>query len=191
MTRTRRVVTVAVAALWWCALCRSATAQSFELSTNISEVAGLQSYAFALTYLSDPSGGSLQSDLFRWSFFVEPGDDPFLVVTDPTGWSHTYDPLSGEFAWYTEGPGGIANGDFGPFALEPGDVFGGFGVETQLLPRESVVFAEDTLHNIDLNLGVVPATAPAAVAEPSGVEAGLGIAVIAVLLARRHPRRQS
>ena len=172
----RRLYTVFILLFACCAMC-VCQAQRFTVDTAFTATGALDTYHFTLNYLQSGLGQPLQGNIYQWAFFLDAGTPEPTNIISPTGWQHKYEPSTGEFDWYTEGPAGYANGDYGPYVLRSGNSLGGFALGTPLLPGLSVAFASDTQQNSDLNFATVPAFAPVSVPEvgPLALWAALGI----------------
>ena len=96
-----------------------------------------------------------------WSFtvFYEPSVGAPTAILDPPGWSHDLDTAAGTVTWYTQGPGGWVNGDFGTAAIAPGNSLSGFGIRHTAPPDYSMCSSTDTGYGSCF--GQVPAPAPA------------------------------
>ncbi|MGV3615851.1 MAG: PEP-CTERM sorting domain-containing protein [Fimbriimonas sp.] len=131
---------------------------------------------------SNSGEGSLTTPIWQWSFESEPGLLQPTAVSTPTGWSYNYDPESGIFQWYTEGPNGWSTGDFGSNTIPLGESLSGFRLTSPLAPDLSIAEAIDTDFNSDFSLATVPVQA---VPEPTTITA---VALGAGILLRRRRR---
>ena len=98
---------------------------------------------------------------------MNPGTPTPTDIITPTGWQYTYDGSSGQFDFFTQGPNGFGNGDFGPDVIQPGQSLSGFGLTTPAAPDLSIAFATDEQFNQDANTATLPTQVPAAVPEAS------------------------
>jgi len=169
-----------------------AHSQSFSVDTNVSQSTSLYSYAFTLNYDQAGAVQSLTDNIWDWSFDIDPSLPTPMDITTPTGWLSSYDATSGQFDFYTEGPNGAGNGDFGNYVILPGQSLSGFGLTTPAAPDSSIAFATDVQYNQDATLAILPTTVPAAVPEVSTF-ASFGALLFlggAGVVARRRMRRR-
>ena len=187
MNRSRiRGLIVAVGLL--CSLfCGRSYAQSFSVATNTAPIGNSYSYAFTLNYDQAGQAQTLTDKIYDWSFSIDPSISAPTQVLLPTGWKSTYDATSGQFDFYTEGPNGFGNGDFGTNVIQPGQLLSGFGLTTPAAPDLSIAFATDEQFNQDAVTATLPTTIPAAVPEAStAMSLGLGILTLLLLTVRRR-----
>lgn len=165
--------------------------QSFSVDTNVSQSASLYSYGFTLNYDQAGQNPLLTDNIWDWTLYIDPSLPTPTDITTPTGWLSSYDPTSGQFDFYTEGPSGFANGDFGNYVILPGQSLSGFGLTTPAAPDSSIAFATDVQYNQDATLATLPTTVPAAVPEAS-TSASFGVLLLlggVGVVARRRMRR--
>ena len=99
------------------------------------------------------------SPVWSHTVFYEPSVGAPTAILEPPGWSHTLDTDAGTVTWYTEGPGGWVNGDFGTAAIAPGISLAGFGVRHTAPPDYAMCSSTDTGYGTCF--GQVAAPAPA------------------------------
>lgn len=162
--------------------------QSFSIVT--SDVAHGSNYDYSFTLNYDQAGAvqGLTGSIYDWSFNVDPASPAPTQVLLPTGWKYSYNAASGQFDFYTEGPTGFGNGDFGPDVIQPGQSLAGFGLTTPAAPDLSIAFATDEQFNQDATTATLPTSVPAPVPE-AGTRQTLGaLLLLGGLLAVRRPR---
>ena len=167
--------------------CCAARSQSFSVSTAVTPD-GVQ-YVFGFTLNYDQTGAvqSLADNMWDWTFYMDPSIPIPTAVALPTGWKYAYDTTGGEFDFYTEGPGGFGNGDFGPDVILPGESLSGFGLTSPAAPDLSIAFTTDEQYNQDANIVTLPTTVPAP--EPSAyLIVGLGTLLLGVMAYGRWVR---
>lgn len=143
-------------------------------------------YSFTLNYDQAGQSQTLTDPIYDWSFTVEPNTPLPTNIVSPTGWKYSYDPNSGQFDWYTEGPNGFGNGDFGPNVVQPSSSLSGFALTTPAAPDLSIAFATDEQFNQDATTATLP-TAIAAAPEPSALAVwGSGGLLLCGLVIRRR-----
>ena len=81
--------------------------------------------------------------MWNFSVFYEPSVGPPLAVNAPTGWVYQVDSVGGTVTWYSQGPNGWTNGDFGTTAIQPGASLSGFTVRHTCPPAYSLSCATD------------------------------------------------
>jgi len=166
-------------------------AQGFTINTDVAPASGLNEYRFTLDYFSSGSNQTLQSDVWQWSFFLDTDVPSPTSVVSPSGWQHTYDPSSGEFIWFTEGPQGAVNGDYGSYVLSVGNQLSGFILRSSLEPDLSIAFATDTQANTDLNFVTLPANLPSSAVPEPNATLYLGASALGLLsIVWGHKRRK-
>ena len=172
------------------ALSAPGQSQSFSVATSDVPDGTNYDYSFTLNYDQAGAAQTLTAPIFDWSFFVDPAFPAPTQVLLPAGWQDTYDPTSGQFDFFTQGPNGFGNGDFGSDVIQPGQSLSGFGLTTPDAPGLSIATATDEQFNQDSSLATLPTTvAPAAVPEPSPltlVSLGLAVLALPVMSARRR-----
>jgi len=172
-------------------LCCNAYAQSFSVGTAVTQTADRYSYVFTLNYDQAGTTQSLTDPIYDWSFSIDPALSAPTQVLLPTGWKDSYDPISGQFDFYTEGPNGFGGGDFGAYIIQPGQSLSGFGLTTAAAPDLSIAFATDEQFNQDAATATLPTTVPAAVPEAStAVSLGVGLLPLLAFAVRRQLRRK-
>lgn len=139
----QRLITGGVTTIVLLALSIPGHGQSFSVDTTVTQTTSQYTYAFTLNY--DQAGAvlGLTDPIYDWTFFIDPASPAPTAITLPTGWKDTYDSTSGEFDFYTEGPNGFGNGDFGPDVIQPGQSLSGFGLTTPAAPDLSIAYATD------------------------------------------------
>ena len=165
-------------------------AQSFSIDTTVTQNATQYSYAFTLNYDQAGQAQTLTDKIYDWSFSIDTSLSAPTQVLLPTGWKSTYDPTSGQFDFYTEGPNGFGNGDFGNNVIQPGQSLSGFGLTTPAAPDLSIAFATDEQFNQDATIATLPTTTPAAVPEPSTITTfSIGALSLLLFAVRRRSKR--
>ena len=172
------------------ALSMPSHSQSFTVSTSTIQNASTYSYLFTLNYDQAGPTLSLAAPIYDWSFDIDPSLSLPSQILVPTGWKSSYDPTSGQFDFYTEGPNGFGSGDFGNDVIQPGQSLSGFGLTTPAAPDLSIAFATDEQFNQDATIATLPTTIPAAVPEAStATSLSLGILPLLLLAGYRRVRR--
>ncbi len=170
-----------------CILIVPARSQSFSVDTTVTPDGAQYDYAFTLNYDQAGQAQTLTDPIYDWNFFLDPSVPTPTAIALPTGWKYTYDPTSGQFDFYTEGPTGFGNSDFGSYVIQPGASLPGFGLTTPAAPDQSIAFATDEQFNQDANIATLPVATP----EPS-VWAVMGVGALAGgIMALRRRARQS
>lgn len=165
--------------------------QSFSVATNAVADGANYDYQFTLTYDQSGQNPLLTDPIYDWSFSIDPTLPAPTQVLLPAGWKDIYDPTSGQFDFYTEGPNGFGNGDFGAYIIQPGQSLSGFGLTTAAAPDLSIAFATDEQFNQDAATATLPTTVPAAVPEAStAVSLGVGLLPLLAFAVRRQLRRK-
>ena len=141
--------------------------QSFSVVTSTAADGLNYDYSFTLNYDQAGTVLSLTDPIYDWTFYMDPTVSAPTQVLLPIGWKYNYDSGSGQFDFYTEGPSGFGNGDFGPDVIQPGASLAGFGLTTPAAPDQSIAFATDEQFNQDSTLATLPTSIPAAVPEAS------------------------
>ena len=165
-------------------------AQSFSVVTTVTQTASQYTYGFTLNYDQIGAGIGLTDPIYDWTFFIDPTLPMPTAIALPTGWKDTYDLTSGQFDFYTEGPNGFGNGDFGPNVILPGRSLSGFGLTTSAAPNLSIASATDEQFNQDSTVAMLPTTAPAPVPEVSTWQSLGALLLLGGLLAVRRPRNR-
>jgi len=164
--------------------------QSFSVDTTVTQTASQYTYAFTLNYDQAGAVQGLTNPIYDWTFYIDPNLPTPTAIALPTGWKDTYDPTSGQFDFYTEGPNGFGNGDFGPNVILAGQSLSGFGLTTPAAPDVSIASVTDELFNQDATTAMLPTSAPAPVPEASTVlSLGLGMVGLGILAFRRRARQ--
>ena len=165
--------------------------QSFSVDTTVTQEASQYTYNFTLNYDQAGQVQALADKVWDWSFYMDASGPLPIDVAVPTGWKESYDPASGQFDFYTEGPNGFGNGDFGAYVIQPGQSLSGFGLTTAAAPDLSIAFATDEQFNQDATTATLPTTLPAAVPEAStAVSLGIGILPLLLVTVRRQVKRK-
>lgn len=151
--------------------------QSFSVATSAVVDSSNYDYSFTLNYDQAGIVQSLTDPIYDWSFTMDPAASAPTQVILPIGWNYSFDPTSGQFDFYTQGPTGFGNSDFGPNVVQPGQSLSGFGLTTPNAPDLSIAFATDEQFNQDATTATLPTTMPAAVPEVSTWQS-LGIMVV-------------
>jgi len=168
-----------------------AYSQSFSVSTTVTQAASQYAYNFTLNYDQAGQVQALTDKVWDWSFYMDIATPAPTNVAVPTGWNYSYDPESGQFDFYTEGPNGFGSGDFGAYVIQPGQSLSGFGLTTTAAPDLSIAFATDEQFNQDAATATLPTTVPAAVPEAStAVSLGVGLLPLLAFAVRRQLRRK-
>lgn len=170
-----------------CVLSPPAHSQSFSINTAVTQTASLYSYSFTLNYDQIGQVQTLTDSIYDWSFLIAPGVPPPTDITLPTGWKYSYDLISGQSDFYTEGPKGFGNGDFGPNVILPGQSLSGFGLTTPAAPDLSTAFATDEQFNQDATSATLPTAVPAPVPEVSTWQSLGAFLLLGGMLAIRRP----
>ena len=182
--------TICVLGLLSVVLIKPATAQSFSIDTLVIQNVALYNYKFTLNYDQAGQAQTLTDKIYDWSFSIDPSLSAPTQVVLPTGWKSTYDPTSGQFDFYTEGPNGFGSGDFGDNVIQPGQSLSGFGLTTPAAPDLSIAFATDEQFNQDATIATLPTTTPAAVPEPSTITTfSIGALSLLLFAVRRRSKR--
>ncbi len=107
-----------------------------------------------------------------WNFtvFYEPSVGAPLAVTAPTGWTYEVDSVGGTVTWYSQGPGGWINGDFGTTAIQPSASLPGFTIRHTSPPDYSLSCATDANYATDYEPVAVPAPAQGIASAKLGTE---------------------
>jgi hypothetical protein len=158
--KIRLLAGIVALSLWICSLASPSQSQSFSVGTTVAQNGGQYSYAFTLNYDQAGQVQTLTDSIYDWSFFVDPATPLPTDIKTPAGWIYSYDPASGQFDFYTEGPNGFGNGDFGPDVILPGASLSGFGLTTPAAPDQSIAFATDEQFNQDATTATLPTSIP-------------------------------
>lgn len=169
-------------------LCYSTHAQSFSVDTAVTQMADQYSYAFTLNYDQAGQVQTLTDSIYDWSFTMDLGIPTPTNVVTPTGWKYSYDATSGQFDFYTEGPNGFGNGDFGTNVILPSQSLSGFGLTTPAAPDLSIAFATDEKFNQDATTATLPTSVPAPVPETSTWQSLGALLLLGGLLGLRRSR---
>ena len=167
----------------------SSKAQSFHVLTDVTLDSGLYTYSFTFDYDRLGEENPLSEPVWIWSFNIPTDFGSPIAVSSPTGWEFAYDEFTGDCVWYTEGPGGWVNGDFGAYTIPVGGSLGGFSLKTPLEPAEGLVLADDTAFSEDFGVATIPAVNP--VPEPCVALALGGASLLVVVRRRRAGRRRN
>ena len=186
-----RMLQVAVLGWMLLVLTSASYAQSFSIATLTAANGSNFDYLFTLNYDQLGSVQTLTDPIYDWSFSIDPALSAPTQVLLPNGWEDSYDPASGQFDFYTEGPNGFGGGDFGAYIIQPGQSLSGFGLTTAAAPDLSIAFATDEQFNQDATTATLPTTVPAAVPEAStAVSLGVGLLPLLAFAVRRQLRRK-
>lgn len=189
MRNTFRAGMTTLLAITGMLLCVTSFAQNFTVDTSVSQITGgLYSYGFTLNYDQAATSQTLTDSIYDWSFTMDSGIPTPTNIVTPTGWKYSYDATSGQFDFYTEGPNGFGNGDFGPDVIQPGQSLAGFGLTTPAAPDLSIAFATDEQFSQDATIATLPTSVPAPVPEASTWQSMGALLLLGGLLAVRRPR---
>lgn len=151
--------------------------QSFSIATSTVVNGSNYDYSFTLNYDQAGAVQGLTDPIYDWSFSIDPAASAPTQVLLPTGWKYSFDTTSGQFDFFTEGPNGFGNGDFGNDVIQPGQSLSGFGLTTPDAPDLSIAFATDEQFNQDATTAMLPTSVPAVPESSTIVSLGLLLAL--------------